>query len=130
MGRPCSTGLEDMALGLVESARNEYRGLIDDSASGPGSSSPAPRRHGHGRLMAHAPVVGRSIHERNPMTDMLPLTQIDLLERFGRDHKAQRTTIAPVTEASINAIAGAMRPRLSDSHTVRMRPTPFGARGA
>ncbi len=65
---------------------------------------------GHDNLMAHSPVVGRSIEQRNPMTDVLHLAQIELLERYqsaGSD--AQREQIAPVIQASINGIAAAMQ---------------------
>jgi phosphoenolpyruvate carboxylase len=65
---------------------------------------------GHDNLMAHSPVVGRSIVQRNPMTDVLHLNQIELLERFqsATDENA-RQQIAPVIQASINAIAAAMQ---------------------
>jgi phosphoenolpyruvate carboxylase len=65
---------------------------------------------GNDNLMAHSPVVGRSILERNPMTDVLHLAQIELLHRF-RDASddATRATIAPIIQASINGIAAAMQ---------------------
>lgn len=65
---------------------------------------------GNASLMAHSPVVGRSILERNPMTDVLHLAQIELLHRF-RDASddATRASIAPIIQASINGIAAAMQ---------------------
>lgn len=65
---------------------------------------------GNDDLMAHSPVVGRSIAQRNPMTDVLHLAQIELLQRHraaGSDE--QRSEIAPVIQASINGIAAAMQ---------------------
>lgn len=61
-------------------------------------------------LMDHSPVVGRSIHERNPMTDVLHLAQIELLKRHraARDDE-ERASIAPVIQASINGVAAAMQ---------------------
>ena len=65
---------------------------------------------GNDDLMAHSPVVGRSIAQRNPMTDVLHLAQIELLKRHrAADSDEQRGTIAPVIQASINAIAAAMQ---------------------
>lgn len=65
---------------------------------------------GNDNLMAHSPVVGRSIEQRNPMTDVMHLAQIELLKRYREtsDDRA-RTTIAPVIQASINAVAAAMQ---------------------
>jgi phosphoenolpyruvate carboxylase len=61
-------------------------------------------------LMAHSPVVGRSIAARNPMTDVLHLAQIELLARFrAADGDTERQRLAPVLQASINAIAAAMQ---------------------
>ena len=60
--------------------------------------------------MAHSPVVGRSIRERNPMTDVLHLTQIELLNRYrSAADELDRAQIAPFIQASINAIAAAMQ---------------------
>ncbi|MEX0876769.1 MAG: phosphoenolpyruvate carboxylase, partial [Phycisphaerales bacterium] len=64
---------------------------------------------GNDDLMAHSPVVGRSIRERNPMTDVLHLAQIELLERHDKADAPERERIAPVLQASINAIAAAMQ---------------------
>lgn len=65
---------------------------------------------GHDDLMAHSPVVGRSITQRNPMTDVLHLAQIELLERFrAADDEQAQQLIAPVIQASINGIAAAMQ---------------------
>lgn len=65
---------------------------------------------GNDSLMAHSPVVGRSIAQRNPMTDVLHLAQIELLKRYRSSvDEKQRSSIAPVIQASINAIAAAMQ---------------------
>jgi phosphoenolpyruvate carboxylase len=65
---------------------------------------------GRADLMDHSPVVGRSILDRNPHTDVLNLVQIELLARSGpRASDAQRDAARPVIAASINAIAAAMQ---------------------
>ncbi|MFI4917016.1 MAG: phosphoenolpyruvate carboxylase [Phycisphaerales bacterium JB060] len=64
---------------------------------------------GRDNLMAHAPVVGRSIDERNPWTDVLNLAQLELLGRFESASEAQRQALTPVLQASVNAIAAAMQ---------------------
>ncbi|MCC5824290.1 MAG: phosphoenolpyruvate carboxylase [Phycisphaerales bacterium] len=60
-------------------------------------------------LMAHAPVVGRSIEDRNPWTDVLNLAQIELLTRWREAGEEERTRLRPVIQASINGIAAAMQ---------------------
>ncbi len=60
-------------------------------------------------LMDHAPVVGHSIHERNPWTDVLNLAQIELLTRYSEANEADRERIGIVLQASVNAIAAAMQ---------------------
>ncbi|MFI4882007.1 MAG: phosphoenolpyruvate carboxylase [Phycisphaerales bacterium JB064] len=64
---------------------------------------------GRDDLMAHAPVVGRSIHERNPWTDVLNLAQIELLGRYRGSGEREREAIKDILQASINAIAAAMQ---------------------
>ena len=65
---------------------------------------------GRDDLMAHSPVVGRSIRDRNPLTDVLHLVQIELLERHaGATDDAQRAELALAIQTSINAIAAAMQ---------------------
>lgn len=60
-------------------------------------------------LMAHAPVVGRSIDDRNPWTDVLNLAQIELLKRYRDAGDDAREDLRGVLQASINAIAAAMQ---------------------
>ncbi len=60
-------------------------------------------------LMAHSPVVGRSIDDRNPWTDVLNLAQADLLTRWRRAGQEEREALRPVIQASINAVAAAMQ---------------------
>lgn len=60
-------------------------------------------------LMAHAPVVGRSIDERNPWTDVLNLAQIELLDRCAGSDEGEQAHVRGVLQASINAIAAAMQ---------------------
>jgi len=60
-------------------------------------------------LMDHSPVVGRSIEDRNPWTDILNLAQIELLKRFSVADDAQRSQLKLILHASINAIASAMQ---------------------
>jgi phosphoenolpyruvate carboxylase len=65
---------------------------------------------GRANLMAHAPVVGRSIDDRNPWTDVLNLIQIELLGRWrGATTDDERAALRPVLQASINGIAAAMQ---------------------
>lgn len=60
-------------------------------------------------LMRHSPVVGRSIQDRNPWTDVLNLAQIELLKRWRAADEPGRTALRPVLQSSINAIAAAMQ---------------------
>ena len=61
-------------------------------------------------LMSHAPVIGRSIADRNPYTDVLNLAQIDLLRRWhAADTTEERTLLRPVLQAGINGLAAAMQ---------------------
>jgi phosphoenolpyruvate carboxylase len=64
---------------------------------------------GHESLMAHSPVVGRSIHDRNPWTDVLNLAQIELLARWRAGDEADRVALRPVLQSSINGVAAAMQ---------------------
>lgn len=69
---------------------------------------------GRDDLMAHAKVVGRSIDERNPWTDVLNLAQLELLERHKDASVAEAEPvkverIKAALQASINAIAAAMQ---------------------
>lgn len=61
-------------------------------------------------LMEHAPVVGESIDDRNPWTDVLNLIQIELLTRWrAARSNDERSQLRPVLQASINGIAAAMQ---------------------
>jgi len=65
---------------------------------------------GRDDLMAHSPVVGRSIRERNPLTDVLHLVQIELLRRYEASGDDEgRAELSLAIQASINAIAAAMQ---------------------
>ncbi len=64
---------------------------------------------GHQTLMDHAPVVADSIKDRNPWTDILNLSQIELLKRYATASESDQPTIKAVIQASINGIAAAMQ---------------------
>lgn len=65
---------------------------------------------GRSGLMDHAPVVGASIKDRNPWTDVLNLAQIELLGRWERaPSDEERQHLRPVIQSSINGIAAAMQ---------------------
>ncbi len=64
---------------------------------------------GRADLMAHAPVIGQSIHDRNPWTDVLNLTQIELLRRWRETGEGEQETLKPALQASINSLAAAMQ---------------------
>src|SRR5690606_3106962 len=61
------------------------------------------------QLLAHAPVIARSIEDRNPWTDVLNLAQIELLARSRRADDAERDSLRLALHASINALAAAMQ---------------------
>ncbi len=64
---------------------------------------------GRETLMDHSPVVGASIADRNPWTDVLNLAQIELLKRWREGDEPGRAALRPVLQSSINAIAAAMQ---------------------
>lgn len=64
---------------------------------------------GADRLLAHAPVIARSIEDRNPWTDVLNLAQIELLNRFRKAGEAEHDGLRLAIHASINALAAAMQ---------------------
>jgi phosphoenolpyruvate carboxylase len=64
---------------------------------------------GRSDLMAHAPVVGHSIDDRNPWTDVLNLSQVELLSRARSGDDVERARLRPLLQASINAVAAAMQ---------------------
>jgi phosphoenolpyruvate carboxylase len=66
---------------------------------------------GQERLLAHSPVIEKSIRLRNPYTDVLNLVQLDLLRRW-REGGADGADAEPLREAlfvSLNGIAAAMQ---------------------
>ncbi|MGJ8636561.1 MAG: phosphoenolpyruvate carboxylase [Phycisphaerales bacterium] len=64
---------------------------------------------GHQTLMDHAPVVADSIKDRNPWTDILNISQIELLKRYATASESDQPTLKAVIQASINGIAAAMQ---------------------
>jgi phosphoenolpyruvate carboxylase len=64
---------------------------------------------GHADLMAHSPVVGRSIEDRNPWTDVLNLAQIELLKRWRNADDDERAALRGVLQTTINGVAAAMQ---------------------
>ncbi|MBX3409826.1 MAG: phosphoenolpyruvate carboxylase [Phycisphaeraceae bacterium] len=64
---------------------------------------------GHNDLMAHSPVVGRSIDDRNPWTDVLNLAQIELLKRWRTADDDERGALRAVLQTTINGVAAAMQ---------------------
>ena len=64
---------------------------------------------GHNDLMAHSPVVGRSIDDRNPWTDVLNLAQIELLKRWRAADDDERGALRAVLQTTINGVAAAMQ---------------------
>tara|TARA_R110002096_G_scaffold173781_2_gene348265 strand:+ start:457600 stop:460314 length:2715 start_codon:yes stop_codon:yes gene_type:complete len=64
---------------------------------------------GHKTLMDHAPVVALSIKDRNPWTDILNLSQIELLQRYAKASESDQPALKAVIQASINGIAAAMQ---------------------
>jgi phosphoenolpyruvate carboxylase len=64
---------------------------------------------GRSDLLAHAPVIARTIEERNPWTDVLNLVQVELLARARNADERGREELRPLIFASINALAAAMQ---------------------
>jgi len=60
-------------------------------------------------LLQHSPVIAASIVNRNPLTDVLSLIQIELLKRIGSADDAERPVLQGAILASINGIAAAMQ---------------------
>ncbi|TVQ59145.1 MAG: phosphoenolpyruvate carboxylase [Phycisphaerales bacterium] len=60
-------------------------------------------------LLAHAPVIARSIADRNPWTDVLNLAQIELLRRHREGDEPTRESLRMPLHVSINALAAAMQ---------------------
>jgi phosphoenolpyruvate carboxylase len=64
---------------------------------------------GRTALLQNSPVIAASIVERNPWTDVLNLTQIELLKRFATAAEPERPALQSAILASINGIAAAMQ---------------------
>ncbi len=66
---------------------------------------------GQDALLAHSPVIARSIELRNPYTDVLNLVQLDLMQRWrgGGDEGDEAEALREVLFVSINGVAAAMQ---------------------
>lgn len=64
---------------------------------------------GNKTLMDHAPVIADSIKDRNPWTDILNLSQIELLKRYEAAPESDQPMLKEIIQASINGIAAAMQ---------------------
>ncbi len=60
-------------------------------------------------ILDNNPVIQRSIEQRNGLTDLLNLLQVELLRRYACSDNTERLSIRPVLFASINGIAAAMQ---------------------
>ncbi len=64
---------------------------------------------GQQEILDNNPVIQRSIEQRNGLTDLLNLLQVELLRRYAISDKAEKSRLRPVLFASINGIAAAMQ---------------------
>lgn len=66
---------------------------------------------GQERLLAHNPVIEKSIRLRNPYTDVLNLVQIELMRRWrdGGDEGEQAGALREALFVSLNGVAAAMQ---------------------
>ncbi len=64
---------------------------------------------GQQEILDNNPVIQRSIEQRNGLTDLLNLLQVELLRRYACSDKAEEPHLRPVLFASINGIAAAMQ---------------------
>jgi phosphoenolpyruvate carboxylase len=60
-------------------------------------------------LLAHSPVIARSIELRNPYTDVLNLVQVELMRRWRAGHADDVDALAEALAVSVNGIAAAMQ---------------------
>ncbi len=60
-------------------------------------------------LLAHSPVIARSIELRNPYTDVLNLVQVELMRRWRAGHADDADALAEALAVSVNGIAAAMQ---------------------
>jgi phosphoenolpyruvate carboxylase len=64
---------------------------------------------GNDELLAENPVIRKSIHLRNPYTDVLNLLQLELIRRFRSADEDGRLELRPLLFLSVNGIAAAMQ---------------------
>ncbi len=64
---------------------------------------------GQQEILDNNPVIQRSIEQRNQPTDLLNLLQVELLRRYARADKTEKSALQPVLFASISGIAAAMQ---------------------
>ena len=66
---------------------------------------------GQERLLAHNPVIEKSIRLRNPYTDVLNLVQIELMQRWrnGGDEGVEAEALREALFVSLNGVAAAMQ---------------------
>ncbi|NOX60294.1 MAG: phosphoenolpyruvate carboxylase, partial [Planctomycetes bacterium] len=64
---------------------------------------------GQQEILDNNPVIQRSIEQRNGPTDLLNVLQVELLKRYARADKSEKSSLRPVLFASISGIAAAMQ---------------------
>jgi len=64
---------------------------------------------GQQEILDNNPVIQRSIEQRNGLTDLLNLLQVELLRRYAGSDKTEKSNLRPVLFASISGIAAAMQ---------------------
>jgi phosphoenolpyruvate carboxylase len=64
---------------------------------------------GQEEILDNNPVIQRSIEQRNGPTDLLNVLQVELLKRYARADKTEKSSLRPVLFASISGIAAAMQ---------------------
>ncbi|MCH8879682.1 MAG: phosphoenolpyruvate carboxylase [Planctomycetes bacterium] len=64
---------------------------------------------GQQEILDNNPVIQRSIEQRNGLTDLLNLLQVELLRRYAGSGKTEKSNLRPVLFASISGIAAAMQ---------------------
>jgi len=64
---------------------------------------------GQQEILDNNPVIQRSIEQRNGLTDLLNLLQVELLRRYACSDKTEKSSLRPVLFASISGIAAAMQ---------------------
>ena len=64
---------------------------------------------GQQEILDNNPVIQRSIEQRNGLTDLLNLLQVELLRRYACCDKTEKADLRPVLFASISGIAAAMQ---------------------